>query len=130
MARWTDTGAGNSSVAGGGGAGSVADLIKGSDGTWDGDIGKGGGGGRAGYANTFIDVGSGIPAPNTYKAASAGGQGSYSFADSTVFGARGWPIDYEAGSGGGAKIGSLQYGSHALGYDPNGAVIIRLTKIA
>lgn len=76
--------------------------------------------------------------------ASNGGRGSFGFADTSVFGDRqlrssdpkavtdasNIPQDVVAGGGGGAKANhQLPFGSHALGYSPNGVVLIRLTRI-
>jgi hypothetical protein len=74
--------------------------------------------------------------------ASSGGRGSYSFADTTVFGERGLRVtDPRAnshgteravvpGGGGGARANrQLPFGSHAVGYSPHGVVVIRLTRI-
>jgi hypothetical protein len=104
-------GEGDSTTAGGGAAGSTSPA-NGSDGTWDGVVGQGGGGGRGGSSPT---------------GASSGGQGSYSFADTSVYGNRGVRDIYIPGGGGGAKVGSYKYGGAAVGWDPDGAVIIRLT---
>lgn len=82
-------GIGNSIVAGGGGAGGVAGTptaagpgvagVAGQDGTWDGAIGKGGGGGAGGVAK-FGGGGT------TCNAATSGGQGSYNAGDLSVYG--------------------------------------------
>lgn len=84
-----------------------------------------------------------IPATN-------GGRGSFSYADTAVFGERQLKEDITImvpigsvfggynklprpmipGGGGGARgLRSLPYGSRAPGFSPNGAVIIRLVKI-
>lgn len=107
-------GKGNQTTAGGGGAGSTSGA-NGADGTWDGVIGKGGGGGRGGHPPS---VGS-----------SSGGQGSYSFADTSVYGNRGIRELFVPGGGGGAKIGTFKFGGAAVSWLPQGAVILRLTKI-
>lgn len=125
-----DGGAGNRSVAGGGGAGGAGgDDINGSDGTWDGTIGKGGGGGRGyGYNNNpggSLEFG---PPPATIQKPSNGGQGAYSFADTSVFGPREFKSTHTGGGGGGAHLGARKFGSHALGYSPNGAVLLRIFK--
>ena len=69
--------------------------------------------------------------------AGEGGKGSYSFGDPSIYGpgqpAVILPGDYAftAGNGGGArhkKLVTLGYGSHAFGYNPNGAVFLRLLK--
>jgi hypothetical protein len=87
---------------------------------------------------------------------SSGGQGSFSYADTSVYGARQprfFPI-YEyyrydtatglilsttrmtgsdpigAGGGGGARVNQLKgYGSKAPGYSPHGLVLIRLFRV-
>jgi hypothetical protein len=142
-------GLGGRVLAGGGAAGASTSASPGLDGGWDGSIGAGGGGGRGG------------------SGATDGGRGSLSYADTSVYGARGNPGAYSAairnyargtvegppdadvyigallsttvtpiptsvnpGSGGGARIpGSRKYGSLARGYNPDGAVLIRLTKV-
>jgi hypothetical protein len=109
-----DGGEGNTATAGGGGAGSTSSA-NGADGVWDGTTGEGGGGGRGGH-----------PSPASI-AASSGGQGAYSFADTTVYGNRGVRDLYTPGGGGGAKVGSYKYGGAAVGWNPGGAVVLRLT---
>lgn len=130
-------GVGNSDVAGGGAAGGVGPTEKGHTGTWDGAIGQGGGGGR----------GAGSPTD--------GGRGSFSSDDRSVYGIPGpkfWrsyttyvSFDYVTGNilttaessgpelpgcGGGARLNRLRgFGSRADGYDPNGAVFIRITRV-
>lgn len=87
--------------------------------------------------------------------ASAGGQGSFSYADTTVYGnrqdrsafaGRQWALvggvwvpspagvgsgsPLTPGAGGGAKLpGKRYYGGRAVGFNPNGAVLIRLFKV-
>lgn len=123
-------GAGNRSVAGGGASGGDDSAdINGSDGTWDGTVGKGGGGGR-GYGfipgtGGHLEAG---PSPGITRKPGNGGQGSYSFADTSVFGLREFKSTYTGGGGGGAHLGARKFGSHALGYSPNGAVLLRITK--
>lgn len=84
-----DGGVGGRLLAGGGGAGSVVEGVNGSDGVWipDTGIGGGGGGGKGGRAPTG---GGGFPfgGQSVNHLATAGGQGSYSFADTSVFGSR------------------------------------------
>lgn len=140
-----DGGTGDRTAAGGGAAGSLSqasstegfdvrnptDLpagANGSDGTWDGVIGQGGGGGRGGLHIDENPNQTGNQEVNGLG--SSGGQGSYSFGDTSVYGPREQRDEFKPGGGGGAKIGPLQYGSHALGFNPMGAVIIRLTKLA
>lgn len=105
------------------------------DGSWDGIVGQGGGGGWGG--NFWQDNGGGSVGPDAptslTEQAASGGQGSYSFADTTVYGPRqprsGGRLTIP-GTGGGAKVNKLMpYGSNAPGFNPNGAVFIRLTKI-
>lgn len=99
-------------------------YTKPTDGTWDGNIGKGGGGGYGGSKHLPV------------KEASAGSKGSMNFGDISVFGPGELP-HYDAvgalmfpGGGGGARLNKLaRYGSHAPAYNPNGVVQIRLTKI-
>jgi hypothetical protein len=135
-----DGGKGDRTTPGGGAAGSTSqasslrgggdgpDGATGSDGVWDGVIGQGGGGGRGGL---HIDDNPGSQTFNEYAnfLGTSGGQGSYSFGDTTVYGPRQTRSGNTPGGGGGAKIGPLQYGSRAPGFNPSGAVIIRLTKI-
>ena len=148
-------GTGNRIIAGGGADGALsvlqfhvdpggatvydgANLTPAIDGIWDGIIGEGGGGGRGGmYRNHNAHAGQ-PPHPSQMitEDASSGGQGSFSFADTSVFGNRGnrsadpyWGKPIVPGSGGGAKEGLLKYGSYATGFSPNGLVYIRITKI-
>lgn len=103
------------------------------DGTWNGVIGKGGGGGSGGHivrtgAEQYIEL---------FQKAGNGGHGSFSYRDTTVYGSRekahiSLPEDHLVfpGSGGGARVNKLsRYGSQAPGADPNGAVFIRLIKL-
>lgn len=187
-------GSGGRSLAGGGGDGAWSEYViltfpevpgypppypeyKGADrhdavdGTWDGIIGKGGGGGRGGvyysrlhimysapmsfnptaFAEPQIDDppgGAGFNSDDVILATS-GGQGSFSYADTSVYGVResrstpppppGWTSGTAygsgkvivPGSGGGARLNRLSgYGSNAPGFNPNGVVFIRLVKIA
>lgn len=85
-----DGGLGNRALAGGGGAGSTAEGVNGSDGTWNSvtGVGAGGGGGKGGRAYELIgDPRFGAPTRIDHLA-TAGGQGSYSFADTSVYGPR------------------------------------------
>lgn len=143
-------GIGDQLVAGGGAAGSTALANNGVDGVLTDEIGEGGGGGFGGkYTKAFTDT-FGLSHPPVVTPASNGGQGSYSFGDLSVFGARGakdtLTIVYDnvhypgsahtnvyggilPGGGGGAKVGtSVKAGSSAPGFDPNGAVILRIFK--
>ena len=181
-------GSGGRTVAGGGGDGAWSEWIiapfpgnptlvdyLGSDrhdaidGTWDGAIGKGGGGGRGGcyYSQWYImysvsstslmhsatpqiddPPGHGGYSSDGFILASSGAQGSFSYADTSVYGVRESrstpppPPGYISGpqfgigklivpgSGGGARLNRLSgYGSTAPGFNPNGVVFIRLTKI-
>ncbi len=95
-------------------------------------VGKGGGGGHGGAHSA--DGGGTLPQIN----GSAGGRGSYSVGDTSVFGPGGPVLPDEAqryliaGAGGGAKalpltLQALVYGSKVDGGSGNGIVIIRLT---
>lgn len=151
-------GIGNQVLSGGGAAGSVAEGVNGVDGVWNPEtgIGSGGGGGKGGRASTVTgDPRFGNLVTTTHYA-TAGGQGSFSFADTSVYGQRqfrqAWtylrpratiPEDGTftmipetdqdlliPGGGGGARpSSSLKVGSRAPGYSPNGAVVLRLTRI-
>lgn len=156
--RGGDGGLGDRTTAGGGGAGSAVEGVNGSDGVWHPEtgIGAGGGGGRGGQPS----VTTGDPRLGNYVTtnhfATAGGQGSYSFGDTSVYGQRqfrqAWSylnpvlnivtgtVTYTPitrgdmlvipGGGGGARpLGTLKVGSRAPGYSPNGVVVIRLTRI-
>lgn len=152
-------GIGGSSTAGGGASGSSAEGVNGSDGIWypDTGIGSGGGGGKGGRASTGgYYTSQGIWIPLVQHLATAGGQGSYSFGDTTVYGQRQFrqPWSYlkpltvpgsgvytyqsvidtanliVPGGGGGARpLPTLKYGGHVSGYSPDGIVVIRLAKI-
>lgn len=153
-----DGGIGGSSSPGGGGAGSTAEGVNGSDGIWvpETGIGAGGGGGKGGRApestsNPFFPA-----SPPIKHLATAGGQGSYSFGDTSVYGARQFrqPWTYlkpvtspgdgtytyvptsdsgnlvTPGGGGGARpFPNLKYGGRGVGFSPDGIVVVRLTKI-
>lgn len=150
-----DGGAGDRIVAGGGAAGATTTL-DGAEGTWDGVIGKGGGGGRGGSRATGA-----IPE----RSAGQGGRGSYSFADTSMYGDRQIKAQYQTpsyqiaqthptstltenrvasvtfansgwlvipGGGGGAKLKpplTGKYGSKATSYSPDGAVLLRISKV-
>lgn len=116
-------GLGDQVTAGGGAAGGTSTNTRGKDGVWDRDaIGQGGGGGYGGGSNS-------------------GGKGSFSYADTSVYGpgqsggnlpsaTAADHLKTAPGGGGGARINkTLKYGSKALGYNPNGAVFIRMFKI-
>lgn len=153
-------GIGGRTLAGGGAVGSTQEGVNGVDGVWDPEtgIGAGGGGGKGGSpATTTGDPRFGAPTVTTHLA-TAGGQGSYSFADTSVYGQRQYrqPWTYQrpsyqysstgaasltftpvtdqnnpiAGGGGGARPASnLKNGSKAPGYSPDGVVVVRLVKI-
>lgn len=142
-----DGGVGGQLAVGGGAVGSKEDK-PGADGTWINDIGKGGGGGRGGASTDWN-----APTRN----ATSGGKGTMSYADISVHG-KGelWSywvridrryshytglVEYETptittskyvpGGGGGVRaLKKYPYGSRAAGYNPNGHVLIRLTKIS
>lgn len=159
-----DGGVGGSLVAGGGGAGSVAEGVNGFDGIWHPEtgIGGGGGGGKGGRASEGGLVGGGLlgsSSPVINHLATAGGQGSYSFADTSVYGARqfrqAWVYVQKLnvfanglrtgvfteelhtttqliipGTGGGARpFPNMKYGGRGSGFSPDGIVILRLTQI-
>jgi len=144
--------------AGGGAAGSIAEGVNGADGIWlpETGIGQGGGGGKGGLPTESGGGYYGQPSGIKQHPATAGGQGSYSFGDTTVYGQRQFrqPWTYikpvvsypsenityvptvdtnylvTAGGGGGARpFPTVKVGSRAVGYSPNGIVIVRLTKI-
>lgn len=180
-------GCGNRTLAGGGGDGAWSEYVTHTtpqppgypdiisyegadrhdaiDGTWDGTVGKGGGGGRGGvyYSQLHLDYsgptalatpqiddppgGAGFGGDDVILATS-GGQGSFSYVDTSVYGVResrsspppppGWISgnfigigkQIIPGGGGGARLNRLSgYGSNALGFNPNGVVFIRLIKI-
>jgi hypothetical protein len=115
-------------------------------GSWDGSIGKGGGGGLGCVRHVAYESGHMVPPvfPLYVQLAAKGADGSFSFGNPSVFGPGqpgklptpspiGWtdtnPI--LPGSGGGAKAHkTLKYGSRAPGFNPNGCVFIRLYKIS
>lgn len=113
-----------------------ATLFPAEDGTWDGGVGQGGGGGRGG---NYLTPGDFRAYPSRLEEASSGGQGSFSYGDTSVYGPRqsrqlftGFGVSQILipGSGGGAKLSKLAtYGSRSPGANPNGAVFIRLTKV-
>lgn len=167
-------GIGNRLVAGGGGAGGTYSpleyfdtpggpfppgysyldekpriLTNAKDGFWDGVVGQGGGGGRGGTTKrnpNRIVPGGYAYVPPTVVLATDGGKGSFSFADTSVYGSAGLrePLSSVPGNligegensqvipgeGGGARVlKNNQYGSRSAGYSPNGVVIVRLTRI-
>lgn len=174
-----DGGVGGSSAPGGGGAGSTSHTANGADGYWHPEvgIGAGGGGGKGGWDNSSLFGSDRVnSAPLEIIPATAGGQGSYSYADASVYGTRqfrqpasfmrtdesgskpypfpqaynyflGFPgpgktgvvvqvpvVDENnkliPGGGGGARPDkNLKYGSRALGFSPDGVVVLRLTRI-
>lgn len=188
-------GTGGTAVAGGGGAGGVVTFGfvpgfegnplyqtvrkpgAGKDGSWDGVIGQGGGGGvggeyKPGWRPQYsvgammageLEIDYNEPYlmhglfDDTINEASPGGKGSFSYSDTSVYGQRqdrstsyreNWyhsntmakepmQVIYTAtgylivpGCGGGARINKSQgFGSRAPGFSPEGAVLIRVTKI-
>lgn len=107
------------------------------DGSWDGSIGKGGGGGRGGSWRParYYSQG-GLAEPPVVAQATWGGNGSFNYGDTSVYGPKGVLADYKGrgliipGGGGGARVQSkLKYGSKAPGYSPDGLVVVRLTRI-
>lgn len=148
-------GVGGRTLAGGGAAGAASDNVNGSDGSWDGTIGEGGGGGHAYKAG--VPAGDfGFPPAIPEIQATDGGRGSFSYADTSVFGDReqrgtaqfrNKQVDYytgaittdvlvtgtklsEPGGGGGARaLRTMNKGSKAVSFDPNGIVVIRLTAV-
>lgn len=150
-------GVGGQLTAGGGAAGSISQTADGANGIWfyETGIGQGGGGGKGGLPTTPA---TNIPfyRPPVPNPATAGGQGSYSFADTSVYGQRQYrqpwtyikPVQDLAtgtwtyvpttdtgymvtpGSGGGARpTPNLKFGSRAEGFSPNGVVMLRLAKV-
>jgi hypothetical protein len=101
------------------------------DGYWDGIIGEGGGGGRGGTSQVNPQPPVGVTPP-TVSPSSSGGKGSFSYADTSVFGPEGSVGTQEIipGTAGGARVlKNNKYGSRSAGYNPNGVVIVRLTRI-
>lgn len=119
-------GVGNSITAGGG-------AVQMTNGTWDGTIGQGGGGGKGG----IIDW---TPSGPYFGASGLGGYGSYNTSDLSVYGPTAGSLPHPfapvpPGMGGGAKAFPLTGLSTVWGgYSPsnpdegNGLVVIRLTK--
>ena len=150
-------GLGGTAVAGGGGGGSTVEGSNGGDGLWQPvtGIGAGGGGGKGGTLPTSEGVYDPRfpPPPLVQHLASAGGQGSYNFEDTSVYGQRqsrsaaqrvnavysggvltfvpaGDPQFIIPGGGGGARPATnVKAGSYAPGYSPNGVVVVRLSRI-
>lgn len=84
-------GIGGRLTAGGGGSGSTVEGVNGSDGVWrpTTGIGSGGGGGQSGKPPTISGYNnSNMSATYQSHLATAGGQGSYSYADTSVYGQR------------------------------------------
>lgn len=158
-----DGGSGGRSAAGGGAPGAITENMA-TDGTWDGEVGQGGGGGHGGskLAEFLWDaLNNEWSGRGSAHDAGDGGQGSFSYADTSVFGPRerkqtvtllnGEPVlihtgvplfdlaytpspvplvlSVLGGGGGGATRGSWKRGSHALGFSPDGAVLIRVYKV-
>jgi hypothetical protein len=142
-------GIGGSIVAGGGAAGGFSTMhfapigetsaghYKGTtgtlpqDGTWDGDIGEGGGGGYgAGFDPGQYDQ-NGILQHTAAANGQNGGQGSFNYGDTSKYGPRQNAVGAAPGGGGGAKFNPLQmYGGRSVGSNPNGAVLIRVVKLS
>lgn len=133
-------GVGDRVEAGGGGSGSANLPVAGHDGTWDQSaIGQGGGGGHSGIpsgARYELLTGNRIPGSEyPAKPATNGGRGSFSYADTSIYGngqarsiQNGEPI--VPGGGGGAKADKkFKYGSKAIGFNPNGLVFLRVYKV-
>jgi hypothetical protein len=133
-------GVGDQVIAGGGAAGALGPASSpadGSNGSFDPveTIGQGGGGGRGGAPGhiQWVDT-IGGPSLQTVgdKFSGRGGRGSYSFADTSVWGPPGVALgrDSTGGSGGGAHYGSgKKFGAYAPGYLPEGVVLLRVYKV-
>jgi hypothetical protein len=141
-------GVGGRAAAGGGAAGGyltpgaapTAWYHNASDGTWLDNIGAGGGGGLGGSTHMSLRDPTTfeshyLPPPVPEKNAGKGGKGSFSYADTSVYGPGQPSRLYDPGTsmpgtGGGARLNrTAGYGSRALNFNPNGAVLIRLTKV-
>lgn len=83
-------GIGGTLIAGGGAPGGSLPGQDGADGSWDGEIGSGGGGGRTG-ARVAAHIANGIYIPEYVAPMSDGGRGALSFVDTSIFGDRGKP---------------------------------------
>lgn len=136
-----DGGVGGRTAVGGGGkgavtAGSPLTLTPAEDGTWDGTIGKGGGGGRGGTLR-LVDKEFGAGMTEKLYAGSNGGQGSFNYGDTSVYGPRQLAsLDpthnrlIVPGEGGGARLRKASiFGSRTPGANPGGVVSIRLVRI-
>lgn len=133
-----DGGLGDQAVAGGGGVGDPSDGgHNGADGVLDSVllIGGGGGGGRGNTPGEYqYRSGGGLwGGPSWqligFRYPTSGGKGSYSYADTSVYGPGNYSDGKLGGSGGGAHRSSLKFGSYSPGYSPNGAVILRIFKV-
>lgn len=154
-----DGGTGGQLTPGGGGQGSITEGVNGADGIWlpETGIGQGGGGGKGGRTPTTTGDRRFGTEVTTHHDASAGGQGSFSYEDTSVYGQRqyrqawsyllptvvvlgsgvlSWIPKVDAtnlvipGGGGGARpLSNLKVGARTPGYSPNGVVVIRLVKI-
>lgn len=108
-------------------------LTPAKDGFWDGVVGQGGGGGRGGtsQSNPSSPI-TGGATPPTVSPSSSGGKGSFSYADTSVYGPPGTvgTLAITPGTAGGARVLKNQkFGSRSSGYNPNGVVVVRLTRI-
>lgn len=113
-----DGGIGDHDISGGGGVGSLTPGVRGADGAWDADagVGKGGGGGHGGAGGV--------------SAATSSGKGSFSYSDTSIYGAQQAPTALIPGNGGGVRaLRKYPYGARVPKYDPDGAVILRIYKI-
>jgi hypothetical protein len=108
------------------------------NGSWNGSIGKGGGGSHGGKIWIF-SLDGGVHYQHAWWIAGNGGKGSFSFANPSVFGDGQRAVLHSSsfskvvipGGGGGAKANrTLKYGSRASGFSPNGCVFLRLYKIS
>lgn len=130
-------------------------FYKAADGGWDGSVGEGGGGGVGGQEYYHLSGSSPEtmtetpdPVPPDVVLARGGGKGSFSYRDTSVYGPGqpqhsetltyqppGYPTPVTdgfvtGGTGGGARVNKLlAYGSRAPGFNPNGAVYLRIYKV-
>lgn len=128
-----DGGAGDRVIPGGGGAGSPNYGVRGTNGIWNPDTGsgQGGGGGHGGERHAGPES---IPGAGDAQFISTfgttSGKGSFSYVDTTIYGVHQDPNYLAPGNGGGVRaLRNYPRGSRVPTYDPNGAVILRLTKL-